>query len=202
VNQQIVHRDAYAVSEEGSTLELQLTDLAHLFNAPRINPMSQSPVEVLGINGFDYLLTRVHANKSAQRARTLVLILPVGKADPELSSQTTFGIHRMAELRIEQLQRELSSTYRAGWKVGGLALIVLAICLALSSLFASEVTQWMRPLLRKTFEYGFEIIGWVVLWHPIDVLGFTPLYVRSRIRDLRALRGISVVIRGAEPPEL
>ena len=56
----------------------------------------------------------------------------------------------------------------------------------------------MRPIFRKTFEYGFEIIGWVVLWHPIDVLGFTPLAVLARMTALRALASKDVVIR-ADP---
>ena len=39
------------------------------------------------------------------------------------------------------------------------------------SLFASELTAGLRPLLRKTLEYGLEIVGWVMLWYPIEVLG-------------------------------
>ena len=70
----------------------------------------------------------------------------------------------------------------------------LAICLALSSLFASDVTQWMRPLIRKTFEYGFEIIGWVILWHPIDVLVFAPVAIRARVSALQALACLNIVI--------
>ena len=53
----------------------------------------------------------------------------------------------------------------------------------------------MRPLLRKTLEYGFEIMGWVLLWHPIDVLVFTPLDIRYRIHALQTLASVNVVIR-------
>ena len=75
---------------------------------------------------------------------------------------------------------------------------MLAVCLALSSLFASDLTEWMRPLIRKTFEYGFEIIGWVILWHPIDVLVFSPVAIRARLAALQTLATVDVVIR-AEP---
>jgi Na+/H+-dicarboxylate symporter len=64
-------------------------------------------------------------------------------------------------------------------------IIMLAICLGLSALFASDLTEWMRPLLRRTFEAGFEIIGWVILWHPIQVLVFAPVAIRVRLAALR-----------------
>ena len=180
---------------EMGALVLTLTDVAQLFNSPRIDPLSRSPAEVLGCSGVEYLLELLYQDKERQRARTLVLLLPPDKALPNLAERTTRALRRHVEFRLEQQHRELRNTYNYGWKVAGVALLVLAICLALSSLFGSEITEGMRPLIRKTFEYGFEIIGWVVLWHPIDVLGFTPLTIRARIAALRALAGMDVVVR-------
>jgi len=83
-------------------------------------------------------------------------------------------------------------------KVAVFALVMLTICLALSSLFASDLTEGMRPLVRTTFEYGFEIIGWVILWHPIDVLVFSPVAIRARLAALQTLATVDIVIL-AEP---
>jgi len=84
--------------------------------------------------------------------------------------------------------------------VAGLAFVLLAICLALASLFASELTEGMRPLVRTTFEYGFEIIGWVILWHPVDVLVFSPMAIRARIAALRTLAAVEVTVRVESGP--
>ena len=43
---------------DAGKLILPLTDIAHLFNAPRIEPLSRSPPEMLGVSGVDYLLSR------------------------------------------------------------------------------------------------------------------------------------------------
>ena len=183
---------------ETGELSLPLTDLAHLFNAPRVDPFSPGPLEGLGISGFDYLLSLLHLDKKRQRARTLKLSLPAEKASAASADQLTNALRRCAAWRIEREQRDMRNTYRYGWKAAGFALVMLAVCLALSSLFASDLTEWMRPLVRKVFEYGFEIIGWVILWHPIEVLVFSPVAIRARLAALQTLAAVDVVIR-AEP---
>ena len=183
---------------ETGELSLPLADLAHLFNAPRVDPLSPGPLEGLGISGVDYLLSLLHLDKQRQRAHTLTLSIPAAKTSADSAEQLTNAIHRYAGWRIEHEHRELRNTHRYGLKVAGFALVMLTICLALSSLFASDLTEWMRPLIRKTFEYGFEIIGWVILWHPIDVLVFSPVAIRARLAALQTLATVDVVIR-AEP---
>jgi hypothetical protein len=182
-------------------LILPLGDLSHLFNPPpQIDPGSPSPAEVLGTSGIDYAFSLLHLNKPMQRdTRTLVLLLPTGNAQSAQPKQIQSNLRRLIDLRIERERRELRNTYVYGWKVAGIAFIALALCLGMSSLFSSEMTANMRPLLRKTLEYGFEIVGWVMLWHPIDVLGYTPLAIRSRLRALEALGAMEVLIRPQEP---
>jgi len=181
-------------------LTLPLTDIAHLFHAPRLNPMSQSPTELLGLSGVDYLLSILYLKTRKQSGqRRLVLLLENPPPAPDgpsiLADQTARALHRYADARIQQLSLELRNTYRDGWRILGLASIVLAICIALSTLFASDATAALRPIFRTTFEYGFEIVGWVVMWTPIDVLVFSPRPLRFRIRALRALASATVIIR-------
>jgi hypothetical protein len=186
---------------QSSELILPLSDLSHLFNAPpQVDPSSPSPAEVLGTSGVDYALSLLHLNKLMQRdTSTLALLLPPRDAQAATPQQVQANLRRLIDFRIERERRELRNTYRYGWKVAGIAFIALALCLGMSSLFSSQMTENMRPLLRKTLEYGFEIVGWVMLWHPIDVLGYTPLAIRSRIRAMEALGAMEVVIRTQEP---
>ena len=181
-------------------MRLALSDLEHLFNAPPINPHSSSPMNLLGMSGVDYLLRLLTMGPRRTSARTLVLLLPPEKVDPARAQPTTSALHRLAEFRIEEERRELRHTYRDGWRVGGIAIVLLAICLALSSFFASEVTEGLRPHLRKTLGYSFEIIGWVMLWHPIELLVFAPRPIRARIQALRTLSLIGVLIQPDRAP--
>ena len=181
-----------------SELVLTLSDAGHLFNAPPVNPLSRSESESLGISGFQQLLNLLHMERDRQRASTLRLLLPPDKVLKASNEQITLALHRLADLRLQQEQRELRNTYRYGWRVFLLAFIALAVCLSLSSLFGSAYTESMRPHLRKTLEYSFEIIGWVLMWHPIEVLLFTPISIRMRMRPLRTLAKIYVVVSADE----
>jgi hypothetical protein len=180
---------------ESANLALNLTDLGHLFNAPPTNPLSKSAPEILGVSGADYLLNLLHLDLAKQQERTLVLLLPAAKASSSSAEEATRALRRWAEYRLERELRELRNTYHYGWRVMGVALILLALCLAASSVFAHDSAQWMKPILRKTLEYGFEIMGWVMLWHPIEALVFSPLAIRLRVSALRALASIEVAIK-------
>jgi len=184
--------------DKDGELLLALSDPGQLFNAPEIDPLSRSDAQSLGVSGFQHLLSLLNMDKKRQSARTLRLLLPPDQASKTQNEQITHALHRLAELRIEQQRRELSNTYRYGWRIFGLAFVALAICLALSSLFASEFTEGMRPHLRKTLEYSFEIIGWVLMWHPIEVLLYTPLAIRNQIAALRTLSRVYVTVQADE----
>jgi hypothetical protein len=178
-----------------SDLTITLTDPADLFNAPPVDPMSPSPVDVLGVSGVDYVLGLLHNHGTLQRAKELKILLPPDKAAATSAEQLKLGVRRVAEARIERDRREIRATHRAGWRILVVALVILAVCIAISHVFGSDLTEGMRPLIRKTFEYGFEIIGWVVMWNPIDFLVFTPLVIRHRVRALQALAAMDVAIQ-------
>jgi len=174
---------------------LPLSELGHLFSVPPIAPLSPSPAEALGVSGVEHLLNLLHMDKQQQRTRELILLLPPEKAAAASAEETGRALHRVVQLRIERERRELRNTYRYGRRTAGIALLLLAVCLGLASIFTSDLTAGLGPIMRATFEYGFEIIGWVLLWHPIDILAFTPLGIRARITALQALGAMKVAIR-------
>ncbi len=182
-------------------LALRLTDPAHFFNAPRVEPSSPSDAEALGVSGLEHLLGLLHLDKQRQRARLLTLLLPAAAAAGFNVADFTRALRRHIDLRLQRERRELQNTYRYGWRVAGIATLLLATSLGLSSIFASDLTESMRPLLRKTFEYGFEIIGWVIMWHPVDVLVFNPLGIRARIAALQTLASVAIEVREASAPK-
>lgn len=180
------------------TIQLVIRDIDHMFNAPAVDPLSPGILEILGITGSEILLQRLET-RSGSLLTTVQLIVPENKFSPGLAVRTENALRRFAATRIlhqESLLRELRFH---GWRLTGIATILLAFFLSLSSLFAGQWTEALRPLLRRTLEYGFEIIGWVMLWYPIEVLVFQPIAVKSRIKALRRLINLKVVVEAAGP---
>ena len=172
---------------------LPMRDMAHMFNAPPVDPLSPSPPEVLGISGARYVLQQLETRRQV-KAETLHVVLPNDKVTPGLAEQTQHAFERYAEYRIQEQQALASETRRRGWRVTVASLVLLAFFLTLANFFASEATEGMRPLFRQTLEYGFEIIGWVMLWHPIEALVFEPIAIKHKITALRRLMQLQVVV--------
>jgi hypothetical protein len=167
--------------------------MAHLFNAAPVDPLSPSPPEVLGISGARYVLQQLETRRQV-KAETLHVVLPNDKVSPGLAEQTRQALQRYAEFRIQEQQALTAETRRRGWRVMVAALVLLAFFLSLANLVASEMAEGMRPLLRQTLEYGFEIVGWVMLWHPIEALVFEPIAIKHKVTALRRLMQLQIAV--------
>jgi len=185
-------RESPTLLEE--SLLLPIRAAAHIFNAPAVDPLSPGLPEVLGVSGAEYLLNRLQTHRKVD-PRTVVLALPEDQVVDGLDHRTQQAFRRFAEHRIQQQQATLRETRRRGWRATGVALILLAFFLSLGSLFGSEVTVAFPSLIRRTLEFGFEITGWVMLWHPIELLVFEPFTLKDRIAALQKLMALRVVVR-------
>jgi hypothetical protein len=158
-----------------------------------VDPASVGVPEILGVAGVEYLLQRLEMVRG-RGPTTLRLVLPAAKVIPGVAEQSEAALRSFAEWRIEQQRLAIRETRRHGWRLTLAAVLLLAVFIGLSTVFASELTAGMRPLLRKTFEYGFEIVGWVMLWYPIEVLVFQPIALKARMAALRRLMGLRVIV--------
>jgi hypothetical protein len=181
-------------SRASGVLELPLSDFEQLFNAPSVNPLSRAVPEILGVSGAEYVLHQLETRRNSIEILQLILPAPA-RSDTDSSDQIQQALQRYAEYRIQEQQALARETRRRGWRVTAAALVLLAACLAISQIFTSEITEGMRPLLRTTMEYGFEIVGWVMLWHPIEILVFEPLTIKHRINALRRLMSLQVMLK-------
>ena len=78
------------------TLQLPLRDMAHMFNAPPVDPLSPGLPEVLGISGAEYLLQQLEIRRPV-KLKTVQLVVPEGKFSPGLAGQTERALQRYAE---------------------------------------------------------------------------------------------------------
>lgn len=167
----------------------------HLFNAPSLDPLSESPAEIAGMSGVDYLLGQLQVAPKKMMADTLVLRLPPETFTPGNADSVNEALQRYARVRIQNEMSAILTNRRYGLKVLSVALLMLTILVGLSALFAGDYVPWIPVVLRRPLEYGFEIVGWVMMWHPVEVLLFNPMSSRAKLNALRALSRIKIVIR-------
>src|SRR3954465_13551012 len=115
------HVSSFNDTADARELVLPLTEMEHLFNASRVDPLSRSPAEVLGVSGVDYLLGLLHLHRQRQQARTRALLLPPEKATGTQAEPAAGELHRHGFVRMEQQRRELRGICHYGWKATGIA---------------------------------------------------------------------------------
>lgn len=58
--------------------------------------------------------------------------------------------------------------------------IFLGICLLLSAFFASGVLTVLPEYVHGILSEGFNIIGWIALWHPVEAFLYDGLLLQYR----------------------
>lgn len=97
------------------------------------------------------------------------------------------GAARMARRRI----------WARGAMELGIGVIFLALCLAASTALASGTTT-PEPLQRFFIE-GLIIVGWIALWHPVDLLLFGAWDLNAELRALRSIADVPVRLEVGTP---
>ncbi len=86
---------------------------------------------------------------------------------------------------------ELARVARRGRTELLFGVVFLAACFALSSAAASSLEPyWLSDFISE----GLIIVGWIALWHPVDMLLFERWPLRRDIRLLRTIRDAEIRI--------
>lgn len=109
----------------------------------------------------------------------IVVRLPQAEADREEARHVSDAIgHHFAYL-IELVDAELRELFRLGRAALVVGLTVLALC-AVAAQLAGAL---LDGPVRRFFEEGLIILGWVANWRPIEIFlyGWQPLTRRKRL---------------------
>ncbi len=158
---------------------ITLESAEELFTAPEAEPLAG---RFETHSGMDRLLD--HLTPAATRA-PFTVVVEVPGADAHLRSRLQPAIagyvaHRVADLRAAKRRIE-----RRGYTELALGLVFLAACLLLSSAAVAVPAgpEWLGFVVAE----GLVIVGWIVLWHPVDMLLFERWPLRREIRLLEAI---------------
>ncbi|HRA74869.1 MAG TPA: hypothetical protein PLE12_01375 [Propionicimonas sp.] len=165
---------------EDGRVTLALGELADLFSDPVPDPLAG---RFRTTSGIEDLVSRL----DARSAGPLHLEIGVerGAAGPDEAARAKRALEGCCAERIETLEVRRHQVERLGRKELAFGLVFLAACLAAASGLAAGTLgpDWLRDF----FAEGLVIVGWIALWHPVDMLLFERLPI---LRDQRVLRRI------------
>jgi hypothetical protein len=167
-----------------SSVSLALDRVEELF-APR--PVDPLQGRFDGRSGFEYLVEEVEPSREP-------LVVDITLTDPSEPTHTNEQVSRaivgFADLAIARVEAEKLRIRRLGLKELTFGLCFLLACLLSGSAIAAFELgpDWFRDFIVE----GLIIVGWIALWHPVDMLFFGRLPLIREQRVLDRLRNAQV----------
>ena len=182
-------------SASAEELIVRVARIEHLFVAPDTDPLAQNEGEVMGEPALLRVARRLMAARTMTGARKLVVLLPREKMVPGLADRTRAALERYCRLKLEDNDAQLQVMRRDAGRLLLRGVLILLVCVGLSSLFSSETITILPPLINSTLGEGFNVIGWVMLWRPVEAYFFNPMPVRTSSTVHEFLQSMKIEIR-------
>lgn len=162
-----------------STITLRLKDQRHLFVSSETPPYG---VDGLPISGMEYLVSQL-SNVKKHDASRIAISLPVYLLESLRLSDIRRQIFTLCNYKIEQIENEKREVTREGLHALQSGGFFLAVSLILATLV--QKLELLPNLLQEFAVEGLLILGWVGLWHPIELLiyGLWPYQKEKRIYE-------------------
>ena len=182
-------------SRPGEELVVRVGEIRDLFAAPDTDPLAQNEGEVMGEPALRRVARKLMAARRMSGARTLVVLLPENKIEPGLAERTRLALVRYCTLKLEDNDAELQVMRREAGRLLLRGVLILLVCVGVSSVFRSEAITFLPPLLSNALGEGFNVIGWVMLWRPVETYFFNPIPIRTSSTVHRFLKDLQIEIR-------
>jgi len=165
---------------------LRVRDARELFEQPERSPLDGDYEPWCVGPGAEYIVQVIRSDPRAE----IVVEVPSGE-------DVRAALDRYAGAHAEELTREIRGELRrALWALLPTGL-VFALTLGLSRLADSSSSHW----LSGTIAEALVVVGWVVLWAPIAILGTDIWILLGRRRAYRRLpSNVEVVRAGGRGP--
>jgi hypothetical protein len=184
------------------TLLIAVRDLRHLFVDPEKDPFSPFEVEIMGESGLSRIIRLLSSTSEGSLApfyrvghkhKLLIVLLPPEAIQADTAQKARDALTRYCELQIADNKKELYITKRQAGRLLWFGVGLLLVCMGLSLLFSSGNTP--DALWTTTLSEGFNIIGWVFLWHPFEAYMYDPIPITIETRIFSFLNQMEIEIR-------
>jgi len=182
---------------EPAEIVVHVSDVRHLFRAPDTDPLAEREGEITGEPALLRVVRRLMAAREMKGIHKLVVVVPQDAFRPDLEERTRQALSRYSRIKIEDNETQLRLMRRDAGRLWIRGILILLLCMGMSSLFNSETITFLPPLVSSTLGEGFNVIGWVMLWRPVEAFFFNPIPVQASTRVHRFLQTLRIEVRAA-----
>lgn len=170
-------------------IEMHLGQLRQLFNTLDPSPFRERDLD----RDAEHYLISAAAELPGHAAFKIRLYLPADVLNTPAAAQVPDAIHHYFRWQASEAARQLRAHLRAARTALALGGLFLALCLAFSALVGSRLEGLVADFLRE----GALILGWVVLWRPLDMFLYEWRPLHREARNLRRIAAAAVELQSA-----
>ncbi len=157
-------------SQKNQNITIKIHDLKNLFIAPKQNPLSNYECIRSGEAALPRAI-RFHDVMGTWDHVKLIIQLPYNKIESMKVDTIHDSLHQYLKGLLEENQFNLFIFRRNAIRIFRNAFLFLAFCMALITIIGNETfLPNMPPFLRTVLVEGFTVVGWVVLWRPLELV--------------------------------
>ena len=144
-------------------LVVEVGEIRDLFVAPDTDPLAQHEGEVMGEPALLRVVRKLMAARKMSGVHKLVVLLPEDKIEPGLAERASWRSCAIAPSSSRTTKRNCSIMRREAGRLLLRGMLILLVCVGISSVFRSETITFLPPLINDALGEGFNVIGWVML---------------------------------------
>ncbi|MGC5171452.1 hypothetical protein ACLQ2Q_12445 [Microbacterium sp. DT81.1] len=170
-------------------IDIDVRETAELFTAAEADPFLGRYARDAGA---ERILERMLHDRSVRRHPNPSIAVRVSEPADHDVDQIQTALEGYWDERIRDARTQRRRVWTRGLKELAIGVVFLAVCLAAAA--ALSTTSTSADSLQRFFIEGLIIVGWIALWHPVDMLLFGPWDLNAQLRALRRLRGAPVTL--------
>jgi hypothetical protein len=170
-----------------SKIEISLNRLSQLFNSLDPSPFHERDLDQ---DAEDYIIGSAEEIWH-HRPFYLVIHLPADQVPEPEALNLADAIHHFFAYREAHERRRLRLLFRDGRIALAIGLTFLFCCVALREIISSL----QHNAASDIFGEGLLIIGWVAMWHPLEIFLYEWVPIRRRCQILGTLATIPVAVK-------
>lgn len=151
-------------------LIVKVKDIKDLFIAPIQDPLSDYEYIQNGETALTYIISYIDP-KQSKGLSTISIYIPTASFQEINKEKICRDIHHYLTSQIKENQKKLIIFKHNTTRIFRNAIIFLIICMAIVTVLGlPSFLPNMPPLMRSVLVEGFTVIGWVVMWRPIELI--------------------------------
>jgi hypothetical protein len=174
-------------------IELKISSLHRLFNSMDPSPFHERDLDH---DAEEFIVSWA---REAPKHAPIQLVIHLTAPDPDVAdpqAMVAASLQHYFEYRAEMLWRDFKQLLKEGRAAFLIGLAFLATCHTISKLLEPGRGPW-----HGVASEGLIILGWVAMWHPLEILLYRwwPLLATKRLHDKLATAQVEVRVTAGVP---